>query len=197
MTSFTASWEDHFDEKGTQPHTFTDERGQASQVPMMHVLQAFAWEHDARLGAQIVRLPCFAEQKDSDRTCSLYVILPDAGRSVRSVLDQLASEPLSWRFSYRLLAPSYEQAGDVRLPRFRITSSLSLLDILGRLGLHDALKGASLPGIAAGLRDLDIRESTTIGVDENGVAATSADLVIPFSFGGDVSSFSFVADHPF
>jgi serpin B len=166
---------------------------------MMHVYQNFAWQHDASLGAQIVQLPTIAapEHAESELFCSLYVILPDAGRSLRTVLDQLIAEPLSWRFSYRFLAACQEMSGDVRLPPFRVTSELSFVNVLGRMGLRDSLDGASLSGIAPGLPDFDMRESTTIRVDESGLAATSVDMVFPFSGTYETSSFSFVADHPF
>jgi serpin B len=199
VTSFSAEWLFGFDADGTKPHTFTDEAGRASDVPMMHVYQDFAYKHDADLGAQMVQLPTSAVPQHAEEliTCSLYVILPDRGHSVRSVLDDLMAEPLSWRFSYRLFAESSETSGNVRMPRFRFAGEVPMREMLGRMGLKDVLKGASFPGIAPGMPDFDQVQSTTINVDETGITATSVDETTVFGSPSEESSFDFVADHPF
>lgn len=202
VTSFTASWLHHFEEHETELLKFTDADGRTSKVPMMHVFQDFAYEHDRNLGAQIVRLPTMAWADNAAEEaffCSLYVVLPDPGLSIQSILGRLVEQPLSWLFSYRRLARAQERSGHVRLPRFRHVSELDLLEVIGGMGLGDAFVKEGAPGIASGPgpAPLDLRETTTINVDEQGVAATSADLAIVFSSPGETSSFSFVADRPF
>lgn len=199
VTSFRSEWLHRFDEDGTRPHAITDETGLASEVPMMHVFHDFAYAHDTSLGAQLVRLPTLAvpEEPESWVSCSLYVILPDAGQTVSGVLDRLVSEPLSWRFSTRLAAEASETTGHVHLPRFRFSNRLQLRGVLGRMGLQDALHGASLSGISHALPDLLLQQANMIDVDESGVSAASADLATPFGSPGEGPPFSFVADHPF
>lgn len=204
VTSFTASWVHHFDEDGTKPHAFTDANGHVGEVPMMHVEHSFAWLHDTTLQAQILRLPLFAyptfevEDRYEPPTCAFYVVLPDKSSSVPAVLERLAAEPLSWRFTFRRFARMELLSGKVWLPKFRISSQLALADVLGRMGLGDVSRAGGFTGLVKGtsLPLFEMREAATIRVDENGVAATSVDAIYPLS-GSDEPTFSFVADRPF
>ncbi len=195
-TSVTASWWWPFDRDESAPRAFTDAAGRVSHPVMMHILQEFPYVHDATLGAQIVGVRCDPEFSDESATwngCVLYVVLPDADRPLPAVLDRLSDGPLSWRFAQLM-----SQSGHVTLPRFQVESSHSLAGALDRLGLGELTQESALTGLFPGKSlGLEVRDSATIIVDEEGPRAASVVSTSPFGFNDEPAAFSFVADRPF
>ena len=196
LTSVSATWEWHFSPEESKPQAFTDAAGRVTQPVMMHEKQVFPYEHDSALGAQIVGLACMPEITEGSEGrpgCIMYVVLPDANRTLATVLERLSDGPLRWRLAQ--LAP---QSGEVTLPRFKTRSEVPMTDALQRLGLTEAMKDSALPGIARGASlGLDLVESNSIIVDEDGPRAASVDVVTFFGLDDQPPAFSFIADRPF
>ncbi|MBA3891471.1 MAG: hypothetical protein H0X64_13165, partial [Gemmatimonadaceae bacterium] len=115
-------WLAPFEKSATQPRAFTTAGGRRLDVPTMERTATLAYRRGA--GYQALRIPYRAG------LTSMYVILPDSGTPVRSVLDSLA------RTGWPVPDPRTESRRiQLRLPRFHVEQQTNLRTPFERLGL--------------------------------------------------------------
>lgn len=159
------SWLHPFREHATQPAPFTRADGSTVEVPLMHVVESFAYAEDERF--QIVRM----RLADGGVVCD--VVLPKQGTDLGAAEAALIAGDYVGE-----LAP---ETVKIALPRFTIDSRLRLKEVLQPLGVRLAFgPDADFSGIRK-QRDLQIAEvvhQTWIAVDEKGVEAAAATAVV-------------------
>jgi serine protease inhibitor len=189
-TYFHAAWQSAFDAARTRPGSFHRAAGGDVAVPLMDRTGDFGYGAGADYQA---------------------VELPYAGGAVRMVVV-LPAERLAVAGFAPYLAPArFEQitsglgsaSGEVRLPRFGLDVTASLLEPLSALGMAPAFRsGADFSGIAPScLRTCsisDVTQRARLDVDERettAAAATRAGVAVSARVAGE--PFQMVVDRPF
>ncbi|VAI53504.1 unnamed protein product [Triticum turgidum subsp. durum] len=134
---------------------------------------------------------------------SMCVFLPDDHDGLWRLTDKIASSP---DFLREHLPTSTVRVGDFRLPKFKLTFSTKMINVLRDLGLNDVfnLEKSNLSGMmgeGAGRRPAlyEVLHKAVIEVNEEGTKAAA----ITAGFGRELSTYQqpqrvdFVADHPF
>jgi len=167
---FKGAWTKAFDPARTYRSNFHCLDGTTAKVDMM-----FAKEMDARMvsdhSCQVIRLPY------GDGSIHMLVILPKDFRSYSLGFDGRELERIQLE-----LDNTYEDEVDVRLPKFKSESTLSLGETLKNLGAKDAFDPAvaDFSGIT-GSRDLFISavlHKAVVDVSEEGTEAAAATAVV-------------------
>jgi len=148
--------------------TFHTEMGRkVSFYPMVQRFEAVPyWKGD---GVEIVTLPY------QGGTVRLYLLLPEAGRSVKAVVSDLAAG--RWDEWLSQLRPT---ALRVELPRFTIENRHDLRGVLQALGIRAAFGPPGFTKIYVGGGDWIslVRQGAKIVVNEEGTEAGAATIVI-------------------
>ncbi len=165
---FDARWKYAFDKEQTAPGTFYLAGGGTQQADFMKVNGGFSFAHHNDFTA--VELPY------GDSTFSMVVMLPDAGKTVSELVDQMDADTWdSWFDDSRFTNVQVE------MPKFTYGFKDSLNEPLIQLGLgvaFDPFK-ADFSGICPG-RDLYISRvihQSFIDVKEEGTEAAAATIV--------------------
>ncbi|XP_064482064.1 leukocyte elastase inhibitor-like [Ornithodoros turicata] len=159
-------------------------------VDMMTQVNTFRVSSSKELDAELLELPYESPE------FSMVVILPNAPNGYASLLDKLDAVMLQRAIDdLDRAAPTQV---NVTLPRFRMVSQVSLVDMLRGLGIQSIFEidKANLTGISdvSGLIVSDIMHKAVIEVDEKGSeSAGTGALGITFRAG----IHTFVVDHPF
>jgi hypothetical protein len=187
---FKASWANAFESYATQRTVFHLASGDTMDVSMMHTGGHFAYTETSDY--QIAELPYVGGQY------SMVVLLPkQAGPHL--AVNFTAADLQSWMAALRSTDLS------VALPKFKLETSLSLVDTLQFLGITDAFDAASadFSGID-GRRDLYISQAIHKAVVEVNETGTEAAAATGISIGVETAAFHppttpipFHADHPF
>jgi serine protease inhibitor len=160
---FKDRWKDAFDPSATRPAPFHRVAGDAVEIPMMALEGKLRLREEGRFIA--VELPYATDR------FRLVVITtkdkPTRTTEFRPVADWLTGEGFAQR------------SGEIALPRFRLGSSVDLLETLDALGLHPA---RASPGALSGLSPVamtiaQVLQRTEIRVDEAGTEAAAASAV--------------------
>jgi serpin B len=157
-----ASWARAFDPKQTAPGPFTLADGSTARVPMMRATGDYGYAAGA--GYQLITLPYTGGR------LAFTVLLPDG--SPQDMLTILRNRGLP-----DLLATVHPTKLAIGLPRFDVTSTLSLDETLVRLGMPDAFgPAADFSGIttAEPLQIGTVQHDAVVHVDEHGTVAAAA-----------------------
>ncbi len=166
---FKADWLLPFDKALTHDEPFFRLDGSERRVPMMFMQKPADLAYGAGDGYQAVTL------EYTGTLIAMTVIVPDRGR-----LDAVeANLSADWLRSSMGSMTSRKVA--LGLPKFRAGSTFSLADVLGQLGMTDAITPdlADFSGID-GARDLSIGavvHKAVVEVDEKGAEAAAASAV--------------------
>ena len=188
---FMGRWNRPFETTRSEPFRRLD--GSLSQVAMMRHEDPHLLSYATFHGGRIVELPY------RGTTVVMDVVLPDETRG----LVDLERDP---RAAYRALFGLEKHVVDVRMPKFRVETSLDLKGALAALGVRDAFDSAraDLSGIAGAPHDLFVGAAlhrAFVRVDELGTEAAAAT-----AFDAELASLSvivkpkpipFFVDHPF
>jgi serpin B len=190
---FKGAWESPFRKDSTKEETFHLSATETARVPLMWQEDTFRYLANDTL--QALELP-YAGGK-----LSMVVLLPTKVDGLPALEKALSKENLkTW------LAPMPAQKVEVYLPRFRMTHTLSLADMLARMGMPDAFDQdrADFRGISAGepLYISLVLHRAFVEVKENGTEASATtavvmDLAMAPPPGITVRPPVFRADHPF
>jgi serpin B len=185
-------WQQPFDENATYYGTFTTTT-QETEVRMMRQVWGFRYAHVG--GAKLVELPYKGE-------LSMIVVLPDDVDGLHKIEDRLGGSYAEWIGALR-----YERV-DLELPRFTVTTSLAMVDLLKALGIQLAFGGgADFSGMSEdrGLFVGQAIQKARIETNERGTEAAAVTVVEMYD---DDTSYVpprppdpppviFHADHPF
>ncbi|OAQ59394.1 proteinase inhibitor I4 [Pochonia chlamydosporia 170] len=164
---FKGTWKTQFDRSNTRKETFFVTPNETKDVNMMflHQQRISFLETSTYKAAQLpYQLPASYPQT------SLLAYLPNEGKSVGDVLDEIADHGSSIsRFS----EGKYHKFG---FPKFEIESSFSLVDTLEKLGYPI---GGVYPNMADGPNQVQtILHQALVKVDEEGTEAAAATAVL-------------------
>ena len=188
---FMGRWNRSFASTRSEPFRRLD--GSVSQVAMMRHEDPHLLPYATFHGGRIVELPY------ERTTVAMDVVLPD---ETRGLLD-LERDP---SVAYRAVFGLEKHVLDVRLPKFRVETSLDLKGALAALGVSDAFDPAraDLSGIAGAPHDLFVGAAlhrAFVRVDELGTEAAAAT-----AFDAELTALNvivapkpipFIVDHPF
>jgi serpin B len=186
---FKGSWADRFDEAATLEAPFHSSSSASVDVPTMSQSGRFALAHVD--GVDLLELP----YQGGD--LSMVILLPVAVDGLASLESRLTFENLTaWFAAVDAVDP---QQVSVSLPRFRMSSSFVLNEVLAAMGMPSAFD----PSVADfsemnGRRDLFVGTVVHQGfveVNEEGTEAAAATGVIETLGYSEVTPF--LADHPF
>jgi serpin B len=188
---FKARWQDEFKASATHNWPFYPSPTDTLKVPTMQRKGRYQYVHSNDV--QVLVMDYVGTRQ------SMVILLPDARDELGKVESDLNSEKLaSW------IAAAQDTDVVVSLPRYKATSSLSLVTVLSNMGMPSAfhLLDADFSGMD-GAQDLfisDVAHKTVVDVAEKGTEAAAATAVIAtagLSRGPFVPPIYFTANHPF
>ncbi|XP_006106035.1 LOW QUALITY PROTEIN: kallistatin [Myotis lucifugus] len=166
---FRGRWENPVGRHVTKPQDFHVDENTVVKVPMMFQDQHKQWYlHDKHVPCSVLRL----DYKGGARA---LFILPDPGKMAQ--VEEVLTPEMLRRWSSLLEKRSYSRKVWLYLPKFSISGSYNLDQLLPRLGIRDLfLRQANLSGISA-QENLMVSKSVhkaVLDVDEIGTEAAAA-----------------------
>lgn len=162
---FLGEWTTAFDPEDTTDEPFTLPGGEAVDVPMMHASPETPLEASLEGDMAVVRLPYGDEGR-----FALEVFLPPPDQDLGAFLDGFDAQ--QWADATAALRPTTDLA--LSLPRFELTGTSPLDDVLQELGLADAFGSGADFGAMGPVGWLDtVVQKTFIRVDEAGTEAAA------------------------
>ncbi|XP_006839685.1 PREDICTED: serpin A9 [Chrysochloris asiatica] len=133
---FKAKWEKSFDPAETSKGTsFLVDKVTTVQVPMMHLVEQFAFGVDLQLNCTVLRM-------DYSGDAQAFFILPGQGKMGQ--LEQALSVPRLRKWKHLL----QKRLVEIFMPKFSISASYDLGTILPKMGIKDAFNNnADFSGI--------------------------------------------------
>ncbi|KAG8224522.1 hypothetical protein J437_LFUL004213 [Ladona fulva] len=198
---FHGIWERQFDKNRTTIESFvtdptvsgraiqTVNPNQVIQVSMMQQAGSFISGLDSELRAKWVHLPF------DNKEFSMVLVLPTDDNGINELAKRLTKEHLN-----RIIRTRSTHSVVLRVPRFKISNQLSLVNSLKRLGVQDIF------GPAADLRDMsknkvfvnNILHKAEMEVNEEGSTAAAASAVLVNTLSLSTSEdLIFYANQPF
>ncbi len=159
---FNAPWVKAFNPELTHDDVFHGVDGDAT-VSMMYKKDTY--EYAEYQGFQIVEIPYCGGHY------AMYIILPPTGMGIDSAVPYLDEDV--YKAAMGMLSAKKMM---LTMPKFKLTASLFLNDVLKRMGMTDAFKGAAnFSGISeSGRLQLDeVRQKCYIDVNEKGTEAAA------------------------
>lgn len=188
---FNGSWLSPFDEAKTQRLPFQVSKVSAPKVPTMFQEGRFNYQEDGQM--QMLELP-YVRKSGEKGGLTMVIILPNEGIPLTTVegnLEQLRS---------RLTIPFKRKTVAVYLPRFKVETSVELIESLQKLGMTEAFsrERADFAGMN-GRKDLfldQVLHKAFVEVNERGTEATAATAIGAVEK-GVVQIIEFRANRPF
>uniref|UniRef100_A0A8D2II84 Serpin domain-containing protein n=1 Tax=Varanus komodoensis TaxID=61221 RepID=A0A8D2II84_VARKO len=184
------AWKKPFDSKFTTEKDFILADGTKVKVPMMAGSGWFHYLFDEELSCTVLQL-------DYNGSAIAYFVLPDAGKMEQ--LEKALSMDILVKWAQRI----QRKTAQVFLPKFNISSSYELKEILSKMGITDIFTDrADLSGITGQpLKVTKISHRAVVTVDESGTEAAAAGAIemIPMSIPPTLSfhhEFLFLIMHP-
>jgi len=168
---FKGVWTTQFDKKATRSADFATLGGKKIKVPLMHRKGRCDYLADRKTGLQIASIPYKGDE------LSMVVLLPKSPEDLAALTATLRADRLAgW------IAAMRKQEIDLYLPRFKMTRSFALKDVLVKMGIVDAfsLTDADFSGMN-GRKDLYISaviHKAFVDVNEEGTEAAAATAVV-------------------
>lgn len=183
---FKGKWATQFDEKQTADYPFYLANAGQKQHPMMSQSGKYKYYETEKF--QAVSLPY-----GNDGRLSLYIFLPRQDSSLGEFSQNLNANWEKWMTQFR------NRQGDIRLPRFKIESDLTLNDTLKALGMEVAFgEKANFSGIANNLALSEVKHKTFVEVNEEGTEAAAVTSVGVVLTSATVEQpFEMIVDRPF
>lgn len=169
---FNGAWKYPFPALFTMPRTFEVSENEAYTMPMMQNTVQLRYVDDDVLGCQMAALPY------KDELSSMYIILPNK-RGIQG-LEEL-EDRMSHTHLDRLISSMDLRDVAISVPRFRLSSQLSLSPVLKRLGMNTLFDyDANLSRVSQTwrLQVGEVKHEAVIDVTEEGTEAAAATAVI-------------------
>ncbi|CAO2587231.1 Serpin A12 [Lemmus lemmus] len=176
---FRARWQYEFNPKETKEEEFFVDKDKTVKVPMMFRRGLYDVAYDSQLSSTILEMPYRGN-------ITATFVLPDSGKM--KILEQSLQADIFAKWK-SLLAKSLL---DLHLPRFSISASYNLEEILPLIGLGNMFDmEADLSGIMGQLNRTVSRavHKAMLNIDETGTEATGATILeaIPMSVPPEVN----------
>jgi serine protease inhibitor len=189
-TYFHGDWQFPFDAAATRPAPFHRASGGDVTVPLMDDVHEFAYGTGP--GYQAVAVPYAGGVE------RMVVVLPSAALATADFASYLDAA----RFG-QITAGLAQATGDLRLPRFGLDVSASLVEPLKALGMSGAFQaGADFSGMVPSCEQqcviTEVTQRARLQMDERGTTAAAATRVeVGLSASVVKESFQMVVDRPF
>lgn len=186
---FKGNWAQQFNKNDTQNAPFFISQSKNVSVPLMHISKSenASYYSDNELKA--------LEMDYQGDNLSMLILLPNPNHSLSEVEAGLSSAAVS-----DIRAQLVHQSVQVWLPRFSMTKSKEMSDLLKELGMKSAFdpNAADFSGINSteGLYISDVFHKAFINVNETGTEAAAATAVGIRATAMEIPP-EFRADHPF
>lgn len=184
---FKGDWTYPFEEEATYEEDFNLEDGSKKSVEMMHIVEHYDYIAGENFG--MVRLPY------GDEKFSMYIVLPDEGVAVDSIVGFLDS------YYYDNLRNSMvEKEIRLAMPKYKMEYGVKVLnDVLTELGMGIAFgPEADFSGINPGIFISKVMHKAVIEVNEKGSEAAAATVVAMVESAMPVDEMiEFTVDRPF
>ncbi len=166
---FKGTWVQSFDSKLTQMDSFKVAGDSARSVAMMSSESRFYYfEKD---GAQVVKIPFKGEKS------SMFVVLPPKGESERFA-SWMADEMFQTNFWMNVDQEGSMRIVDLKLPKFKLSSSRILNEDLKSMGMRSIFDHADLSGLSLLSTRVDfVKQDAFIQVDEEGAEAAAVTTI--------------------
>lgn len=171
---FKASWTNPFDPTHTREEAFYNSQGKTiGTVNMMYHKAPHNFGDSNLIGAQILEM-----NYGKSEQYSMLILLPFEGMPLKTLLSNLATQPLDWMSEYKISGDLPEI--DCYIPRFKISSQVDLIRPLQYGGIQQIfdMDKAQLPGVS----DSPLYVSKTVQnvemeVTEEGTVAAASTIV--------------------
>lgn len=128
---FNGTWKDKFDKKDTQLERFQGYTRDVKRVQMMHRSDEYDYFSNDTFSA--------VEMPYGNGSFAMTVLLPNTGKSIDEMLKQLTVDGLQEMRNQKM----ENCVVDLKLPRFTTDLSLSLNDVIGKLGAPTMFTGSA------------------------------------------------------
>ena len=187
---FNGFWKNPFDAHDTYPDPFNLSASNSVDIDMMNMyLKPYYYAEIDDLDCQILELPYVGDQ------LAMHILLPNKVDGLASLESKLTIAGLN-----DAISSMYETDLDVSIPKFKLTQTLGLSDILKSMGMVDVFDDtlANLSGIdnSGDLSVSGVIHKAYVDVNEEGTEAAGATGMILGST-GFAEPVSFKANHPF
>ncbi|TQD76869.1 hypothetical protein C1H46_037609 [Malus baccata] len=151
-------------------------------------------------GFKVLKLR-YAQGEDKERQFSMFLVLPNARYGLLSLVKRVCFEP---SFLDRHHLESQVPVGDIKIPRFKITSNFTAYEILEDLELVLPFNGEGdlTKMVESSPEGAAMFHKSFIEVDEEGTEAAALSSYLGWSLSRGIKRprrklIDFVADHPF
>lgn len=188
---FKGDWLYKFDTTQTRVENFSIQPGEKIKTAFMHQKKYFSFHENYRY--KMIKLPYKGDKH------SMVIVLPNHTTDLESIANEMNQA------SFANLTAWYRPEVEVSLPKFSMTLSLSLGEILQNMGMKQAFTmGADFSGITdmSALLISDVIHKAFIEIDEKGTEAAAATAVITVVTSSSSQQSieppkTFIANHPF
>lgn len=184
---FKGNWTYQFDEGLTSDDDFYLLDGTTKKVPMMSQEEEFLYYNGDNFS--VARLP-YGQEK-----MAMYIILPDEGVSLDSVIESLDAD--RWK---DILESFSSKQVYISMPRYKMEYGIKLLnDALVKFGMGIAFgSGADFSGISPDIFISRVLHKAVIEVNEKGSEAAAATVVEMMKTAAPIDEIiEFIVDRPF
>ncbi len=186
---FKGVWQTEFNKESTIDYPFNLENGSNQMVKMMSRLDTLDYSKNDLFRA--IRLPY------GKGNYSMYVFLPEHGKSVEDITGQLNNDNWkNWMANFK-----ETNSVEIMLPKFKFKYDIKLNDVLIDMGMGVAFTGAAdFTGInKAGNLNIDfVKHKTFVDVNEEGTEAAAVTIVgIELTSAGGEDEIPFIVNKPF
>jgi len=189
---FNGTWTEKFKKRNTRNQDFTVSSGTKKQVPLMHQTKHFKYTEAKGVKA--------LEMRYKGNDLSMVVILPDTKDGFAALEQGLTKDTIS-----SLIGKLKYERVSVTIPKFKMTSTFSLKDVLSSMGMKKAFifgtaDFSGMNGVTSGLERLYISaviHKAFVDVNETGTEAAAATAVVMAAGCAPRRPKTFQADHPF
>ncbi|KAJ0789754.1 putative Serpin family protein [Helianthus annuus] len=179
---FKGEWSQKFDPTKTKESDFHLIDGNKVQIPFMTSKEdQFVTEYD---DFKVVGLP-YSQGQDK-RQFTMYIFLPDAKDGLQSLLQKIDYTP---EFFERHIPHEMVEVGQFLIPKFNISFGFEVSDMLKEFGLVLPFNSTDGP--------ISIHQKSFVEVNEEGIEAAPATLMMDSSARMARDKVDFVANHPF
>ncbi len=184
---FKGNWTDEFDESLTKDDDFYPAEGSTKKVPMMNQEGEFFYCRGEDFSG--VRIP-YGQEK-----MAMYIILPDEGTGVDSVISSLNAE--KWK---EIIDSFSKKQVILSMPKYKMEYGIKLLnDVLTNMGMGVAFSvDADFSDIRPGIFISKVLHKAVIEVNEKGSEAAAATVVEMLETAAEVEEpVEFIVNRPF
>ncbi|XP_034562808.1 leukocyte elastase inhibitor-like [Notolabrus celidotus] len=192
---FKGKWNKPFEKDMTVDYLFRMNKTDTKPVKMMQLKSKFSYSTIPEVNSKVLEMPY--EKSD----LSMIIFLPDDIEDNTTGLEKLEKELthqnfVNWTRPDRMFKGEVE----VKLPRFKMTETYSMKDILKQMGMSDVFTSSSdFSGMtpSKGLLLSKVVHKSFVDVNEEGTEAAASTGIVMELTSINLMTPTFIADHPF